>query len=101
MSGANADDATPALSRTTRRVMASLAISTIVVAGLVVLVAGDAIRLLDLALLGVVALPTLGLAGAVAYSPHRGRASVCALALLLIAVGILWLLLQAYLLVRR
>jgi hypothetical protein len=101
MSGANADDATPALSRSFSRALAGIAIATLVVAAIVVLIAGSELRLLDLALIGIVALPTLGLAGAVAFSPHRGRALVSALALVILAVGILWLLLQAYRLVQR
>jgi hypothetical protein len=101
MSGANAEDASPALPPTVQRLMAGLAITTLIAAALVVLVAGSELRLLDIALIGIVALPTMGLAGAVAFSPHRGRATVSALALVVLAVGILWLLFQAYRLVQR
>jgi hypothetical protein len=81
--------------------MTGIAIATLVLAALVVLVAGKELRLLDLALIGIVALPTLGLAGAVRFSPHRGRAIGAAGALVVLAVAICWLLLQAWLLVGR
>ncbi len=101
MSGATAEDATPALSTGIHRLMIAIAVATLVLAALVILVAGQELRLLDLAFIGIVALPTLGLAGAIRYSPHRGRAMGAALALLVLATGIGWLLLQAWLLVQR
>ena len=101
MAGANAEGATPALSRNVHRLMAGIALATLVIATLVVLVAGSALRLLDLALIGIVALPTLGLAGAVRFSPHRGRAIGAATALVVLATGIGWLLLQALRLTQR
>ncbi|MET0771461.1 MAG: hypothetical protein ABWZ82_00125 [Candidatus Limnocylindrales bacterium] len=101
MAGANAEGATPALSRNVQRLMGGIAIATLVLAALVVLVAGSELRLLDLALIGIMALPTLGLAGAVRFSPHKGRAIVSALALLVIAAGICWLMFRAWQLVQR
>jgi hypothetical protein len=101
MSGATADGATPALSRGVHQVTTGIAVVTLVLAALVVLIAGPGLRLLDVALIGIVALPTLGLAGAVRFSPHRGRAIGAALALIVLAVAIGWLLLQTWLLVRR
>lgn len=101
MSGVNAEGAVPALPRTVGRVLAGIAIATLVLAAVVMLAMGSGLRLLDIALIGVVALPTLGLAGAVAFSPHRGRAVVSAVALLILAVGIAWLLTQAYVLIER
>lgn len=101
MAGATAADATPAVSRGVARILAGIAITTLVLAAVVVLVAGSELRILDLALIGVVALPTLGLAGAVAFSPHRARAIVSAVALVVLAVGILWMLLQAHRLVQH
>jgi hypothetical protein len=101
MSGATAEGAIPALSRAVQRAMAGIAVATLVLAALVVLVAGGGLRLLDVALIGIVALPTLGLAGAVRFSPHRGRAIGAAVALMVLAAGIGWLLLQAWLLVQR
>jgi hypothetical protein len=84
-----------------RQLMAVIAVATLVLAALVILVAGSQLRLLDLALIGIVALPTLGLAGAVRFSPHRGRAAGVALALVVLAAGIGWLLLQAWQLAQR
>lgn len=101
MSGANAADATPAMSRDVARITTGIAITALILAAAVVLIAGSELRILDLALIGVVALPTLGLAGAVAFSPHRARAVVSAVALVVLAGGILWMLLQAYRLVQR
>jgi len=101
MSGANAEDAAPALSRNVHRLMTGIAIATLVGSAIVILIAGKELRLLDAALIGIVALPTLGLAGAVRFSPHRGRAIVSALALVVLAAGIGWLMLQAWLLVQR
>jgi hypothetical protein len=101
MAGATAEGATPALPRSVRRLSSGIAVATLGLAALVVLVAGPGLRLLDLALIGIVALPTLGLAGAVRASPHRYRAIGTVLALVVLAVGIGWLLLQAWLLVRR
>jgi len=101
MSGANAEGATPGLSRNVARLMTAIAIATLVGSAIVILIAGKELRLLDVALIGIVALPTLGLAGAVRFSPHRGRAIVSALALAVLAVGIGWLMYQAWQLVQR
>jgi hypothetical protein len=101
MSGANAEGAIPALSRNVARLMTGIAIATLVGSAIVILVAGKELRLLDVALIGIVALPTLGLAGAVRFSPHRGRAIVSAVALVVLAAGIAWLMLQAWQLLQR
>jgi hypothetical protein len=101
MSGATEEGATPALPHGARQLMTGIAITTLLLAALVILVAGSRLRLLDLALIGIVALPTLGLAGAVRSSPHRGRATGVAIALVALAVGIAWLLLQAWRLSQR
>jgi hypothetical protein len=92
MAGANAEDAVPALSRRAHQVMIGLALATVVASGLVVLVVGSRVSILDVALVGLVALPSLGLAGAVTFSPHRGRAILSALTLGVVAAGILWVL---------
>jgi hypothetical protein len=101
MSGATDEGAKPALPHGARQVMTGIAIATLVLAALVILVAGSKVRLLDVALIGIVALPTLGLAGAVRFSPHRGRATGVAIAMVALAVCIGWMLLQAWRLSQR
>jgi hypothetical protein len=101
MAGANEDDAVPALSRRTHQVMTGIALATVVLAGLVVLVVGSRVSILDVALVGLVALPALGLAGAVTFSPHRGRAILSAVALAIVAAAILWVLFKALMTVPR
>jgi hypothetical protein len=54
------------------------------------------VRILNLGLLGIVALGTLGLAGAVAFSPHRWRAILAAIALVVFVLGTAWLLVNAF-----
>jgi hypothetical protein len=56
----------------------------------VVLVGGRGMTLLDLGFIGLVALLTLGLAGAASFSPHRGRAILSGLALVLVVAGATW-----------
>jgi hypothetical protein len=97
MSGATAPDAVPALGPLVRRVLVVVAIAT-VVATLVVLVAtGSAVRILNLGLAGLVALAAFGLGGAASFSPHRVRAAVSGVALVLVAAGTLWILVRAFL----
>ena len=48
-------------------------------------------------LIGIVALATLGLAGAVRFSPHRGRAILASITLAVVSLATLWVLLQAFL----
>lgn len=96
MSGATADDARPALSARVRHLMATVALVTLGLTVVVVLALGSRVTILDVALMGLAALPTLGLAGAVAWSPHRARASLCAVTLVVLSAGMAWVLLQAY-----
>ena len=65
------------------------------------LVIGSRISILDVALVGLVALPSLGLAGAVTFSPHRGRAILSGVALGILAAGILWVLVRAVMTLPR
>jgi hypothetical protein len=51
---------------------------------------------LNIALLALVAMDSLGLAGAVSFSPHRVRAIVSAVALVLVVVGAAWVLINAF-----
>ena len=94
MAGAGAEDAVPALPSLTRRVLVGVAVATVVVTALVVLTNDRGPLVIDLGLIGLVALSTLGLAGAVASSPHRGRGWLSAAALILVAGGTLWVLTQ-------
>jgi hypothetical protein len=96
MAGATADGAVPALSGRTRRVLAAVGIGTVVATAVILLATGSAIRVLNLGLLGLVALSALGLAGGAVFSPHRIRAMASAVALVLVAVGTGWVLNTAF-----
>jgi hypothetical protein len=96
MAGANKENAVPALPEPARVGFAALAIGTTVVTAIVLLATGSMVRILNLGLLGIVALGTLGLGGAVAFSPHRWRAIVAAIALIAFLVGTAWLLINAF-----
>jgi hypothetical protein len=93
MAGATADGAVPALGATTRRIVTSIAIATVVVTVLAVALGGSQILLVNLGIAGLVALALLGLAGAVSFTPHRGRGILSAVALLAVAAGTLWVIL--------
>jgi len=96
MSGATAEDAVPALNEPSRKVIAGVAIATVVITAVVLLVTGSAVRVLNLGLLALVALATLGLAGGAVYSTHRGRAILSGIAMALIAAGTAWILGTAF-----
>jgi hypothetical protein len=97
MAGAREPDAVPALSGTASRAVAGVAIATVVVTAVVLVVTGSAATILNLGLLGIVALASLGLGGAAVFSPHRGRAIVSAVALALVVIGTAWVLWNAFL----
>jgi hypothetical protein len=96
MSGSTAPDAVPALPETPRRILAGVAAVTVAVTALVLLLTGSAALILNLGLLGIVGLAAFGLAGAVAFSPHRWRAILSAVALVLLALGSAWVLSGAF-----
>ncbi len=96
MAGATKDTAEPALAELPRKVLAGLGIGTVIVAAVILVVTGSAVVLLNLALVALVALASLGLAGAVTFSPHRGRAIVSGIALCLVSLGALRLLAAAF-----
>jgi hypothetical protein len=96
MAGANAEDALPALPEPARMAFPALAIGATVVTAIVLVATGSMVRILNVGLLGIVALGTLGLGGAVAYSPHRWRAIVSAIALVGLVIGTAWLLINAF-----
>ena len=97
MAGATAPGNVPALSPTVRQALPALAIGTTAITAIVALTTGRGPLILDLGLIGIVALATLGLAGAVRFSPHRGRAILSAITLVIVSLGTLWVLLQAFL----
>ena len=92
MAGANADDAVPALPRPARLILSGVAIATVVAAGVVIVSSLNVAALIELALVGLVALSTLGLAGATSFSIHRWRAIASAVALIAVVFGTAWLL---------
>jgi hypothetical protein len=96
MAGAREPDALPALAETPRRVLAGVAGGTIAVTAIVLLVTGSAATILNLGLLGIVGLACFGLAGATSFSPHRLRAILSGVALVLVALGSLWVLWYAF-----
>jgi hypothetical protein len=96
MAGAREPDALPALAETPRRVLAGVAGGTVAVTAIVLLVTGSAATILNLGLLGIVGLACFGLAGATSFSPHRLRAILSGVALVLVALGSLWVLWNAF-----
>ena len=96
MAGAREPDAVAALAETPRRVLAGVAGGTIAVTAIVLLVTGSAATILNLGLLGIVGLACFGLAGATSFSPHRLRAILSGVALVLVALGSLWVLWNAF-----
>lgn len=96
MAGAREPGAVPALEETPRRVLAGIAGVTIAVTAIVLLVTGSAATILNLGLLGIVGLACFGLAGATSFSPHRARAILSGVALVLVALGSLWVLVNAF-----
>jgi hypothetical protein len=96
MAGATKDEAVPALDRIPRQVFAGIGVVTVIVAAVVLVVTGSAVVILNIALTALVALACLGLAGAVTFSPHRGRAILSGIALCLISLGTLRLLAAAF-----
>jgi hypothetical protein len=96
MAGANAEDAVPALGETPRRAVVGVAIAAVVATAVVLVVTGSAVGILNFALFALVAMDSLGLAGAVVFSTHRGRAIVSAVALVLVVLGAAWVLLNAF-----
>jgi hypothetical protein len=97
MAGANAEGTVASLGRRVRLVFAATAIGTTVITAVVCLASGTGVLLLNLGLIGIVALAALGLGGAVSFSPQRWRAIVAFMMLILVAVGSLTVLVRAFL----
>jgi hypothetical protein len=87
MAGATAEDATPVMSPAVRQVATGAAIAAIVAAVILGIVTGAGLTILDLGLIGIIVLASLGLAGAVQFSTHRGRAMLAGIALGVLSVG--------------
>lgn len=96
MAGAREPDVVPALAETPRRALAAVAGVTIAVSAVVLVATGSAATILNLGLLGIVGLACFGLAGATSFSPHRLRAILSGVALVLVALGSLWVLVNAF-----
>jgi hypothetical protein len=96
MAGATRYSATPALPKLLRWIIVGLAIVTVVVTAVVLAVTGSVNTILNLGLLALVALASLGLAGAVNYSPHPWRAGLSGFAVVMVALGSAWLLSNAF-----
>jgi hypothetical protein len=96
MAGATAENAVPALPARARPVLIAVGIVTVAVTAVVLLLTGSAARILNLGLLGLVALASLGLAGGSVFSPHRGRAIMSGVALVLVSLGTAWVLNTAF-----
>jgi hypothetical protein len=92
MAGAAKDGAVPTLPIVARRALAGIAIVTVAITAVDCLTTSRTPTVLDLGVIGLVALASLGLAGAASFSPHRWRAILSALALLVVAGGTLWVL---------
>lgn len=94
MAGANEPDAIPARSPLLRRVITAIVAIALVGVGVFVLVGGRGVTLFDVGFLGLCALLVLGLAGAAAFAPRRGRAFLSAAAMVLVMAGIGWFVLR-------
>jgi hypothetical protein len=97
MAGSTAAGAVPAMPKWARRGAVAIALATVAVAVIVCLATGSALAILNLGLIGLVTLSSLGLAGASAFSIHRWRATASAIALMLVSAGSLWVLGRAFL----
>jgi hypothetical protein len=96
MAGANREDATPALQQPVRVFVAGIAVATVIVTAVVLLATGSAITILNVGLLAIAGLASLGLAGATVFSPRRGRAILAAIALVAVVVATAWILVNAF-----
>lgn len=96
MLGANKEGAVPALPRNAQLAAGAAGVTATVVTALVVIADGTISSVLNLVLIALVAMATLGLAGATAFSPRRGRAIVAGIALALVVAGALWVSYRAF-----
>src|SRR5690242_19253131 len=92
MAGSTREGAVPALPSAVRTVIGVIAIGATVITGVVLVATGSSVTILNIALLALVGMATLGLAGAASFSPHRVRAWISAVAVVLVALGAFWIL---------
>jgi hypothetical protein len=97
MAGARAEGAVAYLSPQVRLGVAISAIVTVVIVAVAAVASGTDVLILNLGLVALVALATLGLAGAAVSSPHKWRAILAAIALVLVEAGSLLVLVRALL----
>jgi len=96
MLGANREGAVPALPRTAQLAAGIAGGVATSVTALVVVADGTVSTLLNVVLIALVAMATLGLAGATAFSPRRGRAIAAGIALGVVVAGALWVSYRAF-----
>ena len=96
MAASTREDAVPALPPAVRTAVAVVGIGATVLTAVVLVATGSSMTILNVALLALVAMATLGLAGAASFSPHRVRAWISAAAVVLVALGALWILNAAF-----
>jgi hypothetical protein len=96
MLGANKEGAVPALPRNAQLVAAAGGIVATGATALVVLADGTISTVLNIVLIALVAMATLGLAGATAFSAKRNRAIVAGAALAIVVAGALWVCYRAF-----
>ena len=96
MLGANREGAVPALPRTAQLAAGIAGGVATSVTALVVVADGTVSTLLNVVVIALVAMATLGLAGATAFSPRRGRAIAAGIALGVVVAGALWVSYRAF-----
>lgn len=101
MAGANADGALPALPLRARQVLVGVGIAAVVATAVILVVTGSAVAILNIGLLALVALATMGLAGASNFSTHQWRAIVSGAALGFVVAGTAWIHLNVFLVTPR
>ena len=96
MAGAGADNVVPALDHRATLGLAAVAAATIAVTVLVCLFTGSVVAILNVGLVALVAVASVGLGGAASFSPHRGRAALAGVTLVAVAAATMWLLGRAF-----
>jgi len=96
LSGANKVDAIPAMSLPIRVALGGIAAATVAITAIVLVTTGSAVSIVNLGLLLIVAFGSVGLAGAVAFTPRRPRAILAAVALSSFLVATAWILVNAF-----
>jgi hypothetical protein len=92
MAGARHEDAVRALGRGSRLAASALGVGSVLMIVLAMLVRGGGLSIVDVGIVGLVALFAFGLGAAATVSPHRNRALVSVILLALVVLGSLRLL---------